>query len=130
MSDALVPAKPGEFLFYQTDDGQTRIQVRLEGETVWLTQKQMADLFQKDVRTISEHIRNIYEEAELQETATLRKFRTVQTEGSRQPVDRHLEQTLGELEKIEGESKALPDPKPNEPKKKLGRMKKPKEKRE
>ena len=90
MSDALVPTNPGEFLLYQTDDGQTRIQVRLEGETVWLSQKVMADLFQKDVRTISEHIRNIYEEAELQEAATLRKFRTVQTEGSRQ-VEREVD---------------------------------------
>ena len=90
MSGALVPANPGEFLFYQTDDGQTRIQVRLEGETVWLSQRVMADLFQKDVRTISEHIRNVYEEGELQEAATLRKFRTVQTEGSRQ-VEREVD---------------------------------------
>jgi hypothetical protein len=90
MSDELVPADPGEFLFYQTDDGQTRIQVRIEGETVWLSQKVMADLFQKDVRTISEHIRNVYEEGELQEAATLRKFRTVQTEGVRQ-VEREVD---------------------------------------
>lgn len=90
MSDALVPTNSGEFLFYQTDDGQTRFQVRLEGDTVWLSQKVMADLFQKDVRTISEHIRNLYEEGELPEAATLRKFRTVQTEGSRQ-VEREVD---------------------------------------
>jgi hypothetical protein len=92
MTDALVPASPGEFLFYQTEDGQTRIQVRIEGETVWLSQKVMADLFQKDVRTISEHIRNLFDEGELQEAATIRKFRTVQTEGLRQverEVDHH-----------------------------------------
>ena len=90
MSTELVPTNPGEFLFYQTEDGQTRIQVRVEGETVWLSQRVMADLFQKDVRTISEHIRNVYEEGELQEAATLRKFRTVQTEGSRQ-VEREVD---------------------------------------
>jgi len=73
-----------EILIYQTEDGQTRIQVRLEDETVWLTQKLMAELFQKDVRTINEHIRNIYEEGELAPEATIRKFRIVQTEGSRQ----------------------------------------------
>jgi hypothetical protein len=75
MSGELVPADPGEFLFYQTDDGQTRIQVRVEGETVWLPQKVMAELFQKDVRTISEHIRNIFDEGELQEAAAIRNFR-------------------------------------------------------
>ena len=90
MSNELVPSSPGEFLFYQTDDGQTRIQVRREGETVWLSQKVMADLFQKDVRTISEHIGNIYKEGELIEVATIRKFRTVQTEGKRQ-VEREID---------------------------------------
>ncbi len=81
-----LPANPprSELLFYQTEDGRTRIQVRLEDETVWLTQKLMAELFQKDVRTINEHIGNIYEEGELSPEATIRKFRIVQTEGSRQ----------------------------------------------
>jgi len=81
-----LPANPprSELLIYQTEDGRTRIQVRLEDETVWLTQKLMAELFQKDVRTINEHIRNIYEEGELSPEATIRKFRIVQTEGSRQ----------------------------------------------
>jgi len=73
-----------ELLIYQTEDGRTRIQVRLENETVWLTQKLMAELFQKDVRTINEHIRNIYEEGELEPEGTIRKFRIVQTEGTRQ----------------------------------------------
>lgn len=77
-------APRSDLLLYQTEDGRTRIQVRLENETVWLTQKLMADLFQKDVRTINEHIRNIYEEGELSPEATIRKFRIVQTEGSRQ----------------------------------------------
>ncbi len=81
-----LPANPprSELLIYQTEDGRTRIQVRLEDETVWLTQKLMAELFQKDVRTINEHIRNIYDEGELLPEATIRKFRIVQTEGSRQ----------------------------------------------
>ena len=51
-----------EILIYQTEDGRTRIDVRLEDETVWLSQKLMAELFQKDVRTINEHIKNIYSE--------------------------------------------------------------------
>lgn len=73
---------PGsELLLYQTDDGQTRVQVRLEDETVWLSQKQLAELFQKDVRTISEHIQNIYEEGELREEAVFRKFRITAADG-------------------------------------------------
>lgn len=74
----------GEILFYQTDDGSTRIDVRLHEETVWLTQMQMAELFQKDKRTISEHVANIYQERELQAESTVRNFRTVQNEGHRQ----------------------------------------------
>lgn len=74
----------GEVILYQTDDGQSRIEVRLMNETVWLTQKQMADLFQKDVRTINEHIRNIFNEGELQPDSTIRNFRIVQIEGKRQ----------------------------------------------
>lgn len=55
------------FLMYQTDDGETKINVRLEDETVWMTQKVMAELFQKSIKTINEHIKNIYEEGELNE---------------------------------------------------------------
>ena len=75
MAGDLVPKEPGEFLFYQTDDGRIRLQVRMEGETVWLSQKAMAELFQKDVRTVSEHIRNIFEEGELQPDSVVRNFR-------------------------------------------------------
>jgi death-on-curing family protein len=67
-----------------------RVEVRLEAETVWLTQKQMADLFQKDIRTINEHIINIYKEKELQKKATIRKFRIVQKEGKRK-VSRNVD---------------------------------------
>jgi len=74
----------GQFLVYETEDGQIKIDVRLEDETVWLTQRLMAELFQKDVRTINHHIQSIYEEGELEPTPTIRKYRIVQTEGKRQ----------------------------------------------
>ena len=64
-----------EFLLYQTEDGQTRLEVRLQEETVWLTQKRMAELFQKSVRTINEHIQNIFEEGELSPESVIRNFR-------------------------------------------------------
>ena len=73
-----------EILFYQTEDGRSRIEVRLDEKTVWLSQRLLAELFQKDVRTINEHIQNIYEEGELAPEATIRKFRIVQTEGKRE----------------------------------------------
>ena len=76
--------KKGQFLVYETEDGQIKIDVRLEDETVWLTQRLMAELFQKDVRTINHHIQSIYEEGELEPTPTIRKYRIVQTEGKRQ----------------------------------------------
>ena len=79
MAAELVPSNPGEFLIYQTEDGQSRVQVRFEGETVWLSQKAMAELFQKDVRTISEHIRNIFEEGELQPDSVIRNFRITES---------------------------------------------------
>ena len=66
---------------YQTEDGRTRVQVRIDQETVWLTQKQMGELFQKDVRTISEHTRNIFDEGELQPDSVVRKFRTTAADG-------------------------------------------------
>jgi len=81
---ALADPTGGEILLYQTEDGDTRVEVRLQEETVWLSQKLMAELFQKDVRTINEHIKNIYEEGELLPEATIRKFRIVQQEGSRE----------------------------------------------
>lgn len=79
----------GEILIYQTENGDTRIEVRLQEETLWLTQMQMAELFQKDKVTISEHISHIFQEAELTKEATVRKFRTVQKEGNRE-VSRDL----------------------------------------
>ncbi len=68
---------------YQGFDGQTQIEVRLEDETIWLSQVQMAELFDKDVRTINEHLKTIFKEDELKETSTIRKFRIVRKEGIR-----------------------------------------------
>jgi len=79
-----------QFIIYQTETGQTKIDVRLESETVWLSQKHMAELFQVTKSTISEHISNIYQEKELTIGATVRNFRTVQTEGTRN-VTREIE---------------------------------------
>ncbi|MFA6363244.1 virulence RhuM family protein [Methanoregula sp.] len=72
-----------EFIIYQTEGGETRVQVRLFERSVWLTQRLIADLYQKSVTTINEHIRNIYEDTELDPAATIRKFRIVQSEGGR-----------------------------------------------
>lgn len=83
MSDdsASTPPPSGQFLVYQAEDGSTRIQCRFEAETVWLTQKLMAELFQKDIRTINEHIQNIFEEGELMPDSVIRKFRITATDG-------------------------------------------------
>ena len=67
-------ASASKILLYQTENGNTRIDVQLRDETVWLTQAQMAELFQKDKRTISEHIQNIFAEGELRENSVVRKF--------------------------------------------------------
>ena len=72
---------PSAIILYQTEDGRTRLQVRLENETVWLTQKLMAELFQKDVRTINEHIQNVFEEGELQPDSVIRNFRITAADG-------------------------------------------------
>ena len=73
-----------EFLIYRTDDGEVKLDVRLEDETIWLTQQMMADLFRTTQQNISQHIRNIIDEGELQLEATHKKFLSVQQEGSRQ----------------------------------------------
>jgi hypothetical protein len=80
----------GEIVLYQTEDGRTRIRCRFEDQSLWLTQALIAELFDKDVRTVSEHLNNIYDEAELSREATLRKFRIVRQEGGR-AVARDLE---------------------------------------
>jgi hypothetical protein len=82
MSDLPVPNST-EFVIYQTEDGRIRIQVRLYGGTIWLTQSQMAELFQTSKQNVSLHLRNVFEEGELQSEATVKKYLTVQTECGR-----------------------------------------------
>jgi prophage maintenance system killer protein len=77
-------------LIYQAEDGSLRTEVSLQDDTVWLTQKQMAELFNKDVRTINEHIQNIFVEEELSPKSTIRNFRIVRLEGKRE-VTRNVE---------------------------------------
>ncbi len=72
-----------QLIFYSTPQGNVKVEVIFESETFWLSQKRMSDLFGVDVRTINEHLRNIFETGELLKEATIRKFRIVQTEGSR-----------------------------------------------
>lgn len=70
-----------EIIIYQTDDGLTKIDVRLDEDTVWLTQAEMVELFQSSKSNISEHIKHIFEEGELSETSVVRKFRTTAADG-------------------------------------------------
>ena len=88
MSDEPLPKS--EIILYQTEDGRTRVQCRFENEMLWLTQALIAELFEKDVRTINEHLMNIFEEGELRRDATIRKFRIVRLEGARE-VAREVE---------------------------------------
>ena len=88
MSDEVLPQS--EIILYQTEDGRTRVQCRFENETLWLTQALLAELFEKDVRTINEHLVNIFDEGELRREATIRKVRIVRIEGARQ-VTREVE---------------------------------------
>jgi len=78
------PDDPGELLFYQTEDGESRIQLRLHEGTVWLTQKLIADLYQVSIPTVNGHLQSIYDDGEAAPEATIRKFRIVQTEGERE----------------------------------------------
>ena len=73
----------GQFLLYQTPDGNSQIEVKLQNDTVWLSLDQMAELFQRNKSTISRHIKNVLEDGELQEEATIANFATVQNEGTR-----------------------------------------------
>ena len=79
-----------EMLLYQDRDGVIKVDVRLEDETVWLSQAQICELFQKSKATISEHIKNVFEEGELDAMSTVRNFRTVQKEGTRE-VERNID---------------------------------------
>ena len=75
----------GEIILYQPDE-TIKLEVKMEDETVWLTQAQIVELFQSSKANISEHIKNIYEQEELEESSTVRDFRTVRQEGKRHVV--------------------------------------------
>lgn len=81
-----IRSSAAEYLTYVASVGEQEdsIEMRYEDENIWLTQKMMATLYGVDVRTISDHIKKVYSDSELEESATIRKFRIVQTEGSRQ----------------------------------------------
>lgn len=83
-------SSPSELIIYQTEDQKTRLEARLDHETVWLTLNQIAELFQRDKSVISRYIRNVFSEKELQPQATVAKFATVQLEGDRE-VSREVE---------------------------------------
>ena len=75
------PKSDSEIVFYQTEDGRTRVEVRLENETVWLTQAQMAELFESSVPNVSMHIRNVFKEGELQPDSVVKEFLTTAADG-------------------------------------------------
>ena len=84
----------GQFLLYQTPDGDSQIEVKLQNDTVWLSLDQMTELFQRNKSTISRHIKNVLEDGELEEKATVANFATVQKEGTRK-----VEREVNEMEK-------------------------------
>lgn len=86
----MTSVQKSQIIFYQTEDGRTKIDVRLEGETVWLSQKHITELFQSSKQNISHHINSIFDEKELLLEATVKNFLTVQTEGTRN-VTREIE---------------------------------------
>jgi hypothetical protein len=90
MDNSQLPIHNSQLIIYQTESGKTKIEVRLENETVWLTQQLMAELFQTSKQNISHHINSIYEEGELHPEATVKKYLTVRQEGRRE-VKRSLD---------------------------------------
>ncbi len=102
----------GNIIIYQSEDGDTKIDVRLENENVWLTQQQMAELYQSSRTNVVEHIKHIYEEGELDKNSTCRNFRQVRLEGNRNVqreipfynfVSGYLKSALPSIEEIEVE---------------------------
>lgn len=84
-TDTGVPCLPvrSEFLLYQTEDGETRIEVRLKNDSVWMTQAAMAELYQTTPQNVTTHLKAVYGEGELDEAATCKEYLQVQQEGSR-----------------------------------------------
>ncbi len=77
----MIEEKNNQIIIYNSEDGQAKLEVHLDGDTVWLSQKQMAELFDKDVRTVNEHIKNVFAEGELKEGLVIRKFRITASDG-------------------------------------------------
>ena len=77
------PESQGEIVLYQAKDGETRIEVRFVDESLWLSQKLIAELFQKDVRTINEHLQNVFDEGEVAADSAIRNFRITAAEKQR-----------------------------------------------
>lgn len=91
MDEHITPLAPeGEFVLFEAKDGRVRIECRFASETLWLSQALISEIYQKDVRTINEHLMNIYQEGELERNATIRKFRIVRQEGT-QEVSRQID---------------------------------------
>ncbi len=82
----------GDIIIYQTDDGLTKIDVKLDDETVWLNQQQLAELYQSSRTNVVEHIKHIYDEGELSEDSTCRKFRQVRKVGRKAMKDNRIRQ--------------------------------------
>ena len=80
----------GQILLYQTPDGESRIEVRLQGETVWLSLDQMAELFQRNKSTISRHIKNVFEVGELEKEVVVAKYATTTQHGAIEEKHRHM----------------------------------------
>jgi hypothetical protein len=125
------PENKSEIIFYQTEDGRTRLEVQLLNESVWLSLNQMAELFQRDKSVISKHIKNVFDEGELKPGPTVAKFATVQKVGDRE-VSREIEfynldiiisvrkvedtkaaeELAATLKALEKKAKKVPPPKP------------------
>lgn len=82
--ETITSSPAGEFIMFASGDGKVRVECRFESDTIWLSQATMAELYDKDVRTINEHLINIFSEGELAQNSTIRKFRIVRQEGKRQ----------------------------------------------
>lgn len=89
-NDPITHSPAGEFLIFASSDGRLRVECRFESDTLWLTQAAIAELYGKDVRTINEHLVNLFTESEIDRNSTIRKYRIVRQEGNRR-VARELE---------------------------------------
>jgi predicted nuclease of restriction endonuclease-like (RecB) superfamily len=101
--------KGSEIVIYQSEEGSTKIDVRMEDETVWLSLDQMADLFQRDKSTISRHIKNIFEEAEVRQESVVANFATTATDGKTYQVDYYNLDIIRNLKYIHAFAEAWPN---------------------